>query len=284
MRVTASLVGSLFWATTTALFAAVCCSDPLLPELLAASGKVCWGYEKGCSPENRYSIGRAKCPKPSKWPHGQTKREQMEVFYDQADFGYIKSKLDTMTPICTSERKDGAVLECTDHLRFCRGRNILFDFKGFYAKNSKRYRDDVIHEGEVGGRCDFFDRELLQKRSDEKSYLQSWGHELTHFESSEEFAVNAENCDVIFERPTIVLKLDASVNMYHHFCDFVNLFASQFLNGTFNDDVDIVWWETHSMGYEDRYFGPAWKAFSRNKPHELVSFDQKRVCFRNQEF
>ncbi|KAK0390190.1 hypothetical protein QR680_019434 [Steinernema hermaphroditum] len=71
-----------------------------------------------------------------------------------------------------------------------------------------------------------------------------WGHELSNFESSSEYAVTDKNCDIIYERPTILFKLDASVNMYHHFCDFINLFASQFINGTFNDDVDIMWWET----------------------------------------
>ncbi|KAK0398583.1 hypothetical protein QR680_002656 [Steinernema hermaphroditum] len=256
----------------------------LLPDLIESSGKKCWGYEKGCSFENSYSKDRLRCHKPSRWPSARTKEDQMNAFFDQADFGYVRQRMESMQPICSSNRESGAFLECTDHLRFCRGRNILFDFKSLNAKRSKRYRDDVIHEGEVGGDCDSFDKELLRKRSDEKSYLQSWGHELTNFESSSEYAVTDKNCDIIYERPTILFKLDASVNMYHHFCDFINLFASQFINGTFNDDVDIVWWETHSTGYQDRYFGATWKAFSKHAPHELISLDQKRVCFRNVMF
>ena len=43
------------------------------------------------------------------------------------------------------------------------------------------------------------------------------------------------------------MKLDAAVNMYHHFCDFLNLFASLFIqdailnNGTamFNKDTQV---------------------------------------------
>ncbi|KAK0390189.1 hypothetical protein QR680_019434 [Steinernema hermaphroditum] len=115
---------------------------------------------KGCSFENSYSKDRLRCHKPSRWPSARTKEDQMNAFFDQADFGY------------------------------------------------------------------------------------SWGHELSNFESSSEYAVTDKNCDIIYERPTILFKLDASVNMYHHFCDFINLFASQFINGTFNDDVDIMWWET----------------------------------------
>ncbi|KAK0390205.1 hypothetical protein QR680_019431 [Steinernema hermaphroditum] len=150
---------------------------------------------------------RLRCHKPSRWPSARTKEDQMNAFFDQADFGYVRQRMESMQPICSSNRES------------------------LNAKRSKRYRDDVIHEGEVGGDCDSFDKELLRKRSDEKSYLQEL-----------------------------------------------------FINGTFNDDVDIVWWETHSTGYQDRYFGATWKAFSKHAPHELISLDQKRVCFRNVMF
>lgn len=69
--------------------------------------------------------------------------------------------------------------------------------------------------------------------------------EFKHFTSDDNFEVNELNCDTIFNKPTFVIKLDASVNMYHHFCDFLNLFASQFLNNTyFGQDVNIFWWDT----------------------------------------
>ena len=35
----------------------------------------------------------------------------------------------------------------------------------------------------------------------------------------------------------------AVVNMYHHFCDFFNLYATQHVNGSFDTDVNIVLWE-----------------------------------------
>lgn len=65
----------------------------------------------------------------------------------------------------------------------------------------------------------------------------SRAEELKHFESVPTFSLDDEHCDVIFRRPTIVMKLDASVNMYHHFCDFVNLYASQHINGSFTQNV-----------------------------------------------
>lgn len=39
------------------------------------------------------------------------------------------------------------------------------------------------------------------------------------------------------------------VNMYHHFCDFLNLYASQHVNGSFSTDVFIVMWDTVSMAF-----------------------------------
>ncbi|KAI6181226.1 hypothetical protein M3Y98_00805900 [Aphelenchoides besseyi] len=76
------------------------------------------------------------------------------------------------------------------------------------------------------------------------------GYELKNFESYEEFCIDESNCDVIFEKPTYIIKLDTSVNMYHHFCDFINLFATQFINGSFSRNVDIFWWDTVSSTNE----------------------------------
>jgi protein O-GlcNAc transferase len=43
------------------------------------------------------------------------------------------------------------------------------------------------------------------------------------------------------------MKIDASVNYYHHFCDFFNLYASLHINSTdagmFSRDVHILVWE-----------------------------------------
>jgi len=43
----------------------------------------------------------------------------------------------------------------------------------------------------------------------------------------------------------LIVLLD--VNMYHHFCDFVNIYASQHVNGSFDTDVNIIAWDTVSQ-------------------------------------
>lgn len=39
----------------------------------------------------------------------------------------------------------------------------------------------------------------------------------------------------------------SGVNMYHHFCDFVNLYITQHINNSFSTDVNIVMWDTVSL-------------------------------------
>jgi hypothetical protein len=59
---------------------------------------------------------------------------------------------------------------------------------------------------------------------------------------------DSQSCDLTFDRPVYVMKLDAEVNFYHHFCDFFNLFASLHLNNDgklmpspWTDDVQVSW-------------------------------------------
>lgn len=44
----------------------------------------------------------------------------------------------------------------------------------------------------------------------------------------------------------------SGVNMYHHFCDFVNLYISQHINNSFSSDINIVMWDTVSTAIHCR--------------------------------
>lgn len=73
--------------------------------------------------------------------------------------------------------------------------------------------------------------------------------------------------------------------MYHHFCDFLNLYASQHVNNSdynaFSTDVNILIWE----GYTYRSpFEAAFEAFTRHPILTLNDFSGKTVCFRNVVF
>lgn len=76
-----------------------------------------------------------------------------------------------------------------------------------------------------------------------------------------------------------------AVNMYHHFCDFFNLYASLHVNSshpsTFSTDVHILIWETYT--YQSS-FGAVWEAFTSHPIWDLKTFRGETVCFKNLVF
>lgn len=73
--------------------------------------------------------------------------------------------------------------------------------------------------------------------------------------------------------------------MYHHFCDFFNLYASLHLNATqkdaFTTDVNILIWETYTYrsAFEDIF-----EAFTDHPVWDLKTFRGDTVCFKNVVF
>lgn len=250
-----------------------CIQDPACK--ISLNSTRCFGFEPNCEKKNSISV-RSKFTNCDK----NLNPKVVDHFYEQGDFGYLNSRV-VKHNICSSSSQFQSTLSCSDHLTHCIGRNILFDFSNLKIKTSTRYRQDVIQAGQVGGNCEKFDKKLLESNRNVKGYLMSWADELQHFQSKPEFVIDDNHCDVYFDKPTIVMKLDAPVNLYHHFCDFINLYASLHINQTFSQDVDILLWDTHPSGYNDHYYGITWKAFSNNKPYELKDFDGSRVCFKN---
>lgn len=203
------------------------------------------------------------------------KQEQIEKFWTQGDFGYLKERLGEMKSYCKGSNPGDSSLECVDHTRMCRGKNIYFDFKDLGASRSNdRYREDIFKPGQVGEHCKFNNIDFLAQGT-HKSPLQSWYSELQQFKEFKK-TVDDEMCDKIITEPTILIKLDAGVNMYHHFCDFVNLYLTQHANNKFFQNVRIVFWDTSSSNYWS-YFSDMWKVFSNKKPIHLKEFEGKRV-------
>lgn len=70
--------------------------------------------------------------------------------------------------------------------------------------------------------------------------------------------------------------------MYHHFCDFLNLYASQHVNASswdaFSTDVHILIWEsyTYRSAFEDTF-----EAFTDHPIWDLKTFRGETVCFKN---
>uniref|UniRef100_A0A8K9WSD1 EGF domain-specific O-linked N-acetylglucosamine (GlcNAc) transferase n=1 Tax=Oncorhynchus mykiss TaxID=8022 RepID=A0A8K9WSD1_ONCMY len=255
--------------------ARLCREDPLCPFKDALPDvSSCWGYEKNCAPENRF--GYPVCTKiDSGW--ASSVEAAQELFWKQADFGYVMERLSEMKTLC----KGDSSLKCSSHTRFCRATNLYLDLRN-PRRGHERYKEDFLQEGEIGGRCSLNSRALAAE-GEHKSPLQSWYAELQAYTELDFNPTDEEHCDIIIEKPTVFMKLDAGVNMYHHFCDFVNLYISQHINNSFSRNINILMWDTSFSGYGD-LFSETWKAFSDYDIIHLKTFDTKRVCFKDSVF
>ena len=126
--------------------------------------------------------------------------------------------------------RDG-FLKCSEQLQFCQAKNLWVDFRDLISRKHEllRYNTDVLKRGQIRARCEF-NSPRLKSEMIHLGPLQSWGAELQNFEALDKNEIVP--CDVRIEKPTFFMKIDATVNMYHHFCDFFNLYASLHINGS----------------------------------------------------
>ena len=77
----------------------------------------------------------------------------------------------------------------------------------------------------------------------------------------------------------------SAVNMYHHMCDFLNLYTSIHVNSThpsmFTTDTHIIIWETYPYHSS---FSDLFEAFTNRPVMNLKMFEGKTVCFKNVVF
>lgn len=236
---------------------------------ISSNDSRCWGYEKDCSQDKRFGQSPRECfPSHIK-----------SQFWDLVDFGYVKSVQQEMLDICESKFEGSSYLQCSKNLRFCRGRRIYFDFSRLFVNNGNRnrYREDLFEVGQVGGVCKL-NKALLQGQNANKSPLQSWYGELQNFTDLQTFP----KCDITLKGKVVFMKLDYGGNMYHHFCDFFNLYASQHVNGSqFDKDITIIMWDTQDTFYYDP-FNSSWKVFTNHNVRPLLEFAGKRVCVEDE--
>lgn len=240
----------------------------------------CWGYEDDCNPLNQFS--KPRCIHLHQ-PWAKTMEDQVQLFWEQGDFGYIKKMKSQVMELCQPKELEDSSLTCTTNLWYCQATNIYFDLRNFNPDAANdRFREDVLKEGEVGGHC-HFKKDVHKNQNKNKSPLQSWFAELEHFTSLSVKPLQAGLCDVIVNRPTVFMKLDAGINLYHHFCDFVNLYVTQHMNGSLSTDINILMWDTSSLSYRD-LFSETWKAFTQHRIIRLSEYAGKQVCFKDAVF
>nr|XP_018910304.1 PREDICTED: EGF domain-specific O-linked N-acetylglucosamine transferase isoform X1 [Bemisia tabaci] len=259
--------------------AELCSTSDSCPFKDAVGKQLCWGYEDTCVKDQQFSTPVCKGSHKG-WV--KSKEEQIESFYNQGDFGYVKEQRKEMKVLCDASKQTDSSLECSSYLRFCRGRNIMMNFTHLANRDEPiRYKMDVLHEGQIGGHCRLHEKELKEEVQ-HVSPLQSWAPELRFFTSLSQPPIESKHCDIVIDKPTVVMKIDATVNMYHHFCDFFNLYASQHVNAShpsmFSNELHVLIWESYQY---HSVFSPTWDAFTRYPIWNLKTFKGKTVCFRN---
>ncbi|CAL7950413.1 unnamed protein product [Xylocopa violacea] len=258
-----------------------CRNNTVCPYKDSLDTKACWGYEPNCKAENSFSV--PQCPGDHRgWV--TTKKAQIETFYAQGDFGYVRDQRKEMSIFCEPLFVDDSSLECSEHMRFCRARNVMINFTDLLQRKEPiRYKMDVLKEGQIGGYCTLNEKRL-EENADHISPLQSWGPELRNFRKLPRPPIVNDDCDIVIEKPTFIMKIDA-INMYHHFCDFFNLYASLHVNlshpTAFSTDNHIMIWESYSYrsAFQDTF-----QAFTRNPLWDLKTFRGETVCFKNLVF
>ncbi|XP_070948164.1 EGF domain-specific O-linked N-acetylglucosamine transferase isoform X3 [Macaca nemestrina] len=294
--------------------ATVCKKDSLCPyKKHLEKLKYCWGYEKSCKPEFRF--GYPVCSYVDMgWT--DTLESAEDIFWKQADFGYARERLEEMHVLCQPKETSDSSLMCSRYLQYCRATNLYLDLRNI-KRNHDRFKEDFFQRGEIGGHCQL-DIRTLMSEGQRKSPLQSWFAELQSYTQLNFTPIEDAKCDIVIEKPTYFMKLDAGVNMYHHFCDFINLYLTQHVNSSFSTDVYIVMWDTKcllpptmilrppqpcgtclsppamvlrppqpcgtsSYGYGD-LFSDTWNAFTDYDIIHLKTYDSKRVCFKEAVF
>ncbi|MEE6502537.1 hypothetical protein FKM82_004546 [Ascaphus truei] len=237
----------------------------------------CWGYEKSCEKEHRFSY-----PACDRVDFGWAKNIEgaQEVFWKQADFGYVRERLAETQTLCQPQAQGDSLLSCSSNLQHCRATNLYLDLRR-QRRGQDRFKEDFFQAGEIGGHC-HLDTHKLLSQGHRKSPLQSWFAELQQYSPLSFKPIEDGQCDLIIDKPTYFLKLDAGVNLYHHFCDFVNLYITQHVNNSFSTDVRIVMWDTSFYAYGD-LFSDTWKAFTDHEITHLKTYDYKRVRGKNQK-
>ncbi|KAI4827439.1 hypothetical protein KUCAC02_030832 [Chaenocephalus aceratus] len=157
-----------------------CRLDPLCPFKQDALQDLsdCWGYEKNCDPGKRFSY--PVCTKAdSAW--ARSLEAAQELFWKQADFGYVKERLSELQTLCKATKPGDSSLRCSSHTRFCKATNLYLDLRE-PRRGHERYKEDFIQQGEIGGRCRL-NKPALAAEGEHKSPLQSWYAELQTYTS-----------------------------------------------------------------------------------------------------
>ena len=123
----------------------------------------CWGHEHNCQINQSFSHNFTKCSDVG----------DRQTFFNEADFGYVGTKLKSLDHVCQPELPGDSELLCSSQMQFCTGSNIYLDLRDVPTDRLVQYDMDVLKYGQIGGRCKV-KQEFIAANSNFMSALQSW--------------------------------------------------------------------------------------------------------------
>jgi len=136
-----------------------------------------------------------------------TLESAQDIFWKQADFGYAGERLEELHVLCQPKETHDSSLVCSRYLQYCRASNLYLDLRNI-KRNHDRFKEDFLQSGEIGGHCTL-DTRTLMSQGQRKSPLQSWFAELQSYTQLNFRPLEDAKCDVVIEKPTYFMKLDA---------------------------------------------------------------------------
>lgn len=236
--------------------------------------KSCWGYENNC--EIIYLM-------PECHPSSSDSRSEQEKkinWFNQADFGYILNRRWELTKYCTPDKHANhstkSSFQCTKYFRTCRGENLYLKFDTSTSLKNHRDGPVTLKQGQVGGwNCDL-QKKLIEDEGTQAGFLKSWYNELKHYDLMMSNQPT-KACEEHIDKQVYFIQLDSNTNMYHYFCNFINLYATMHLNNRFSEDNILLIWDNK---LPDSPFEDMWSVFSKNPLASVRDFGSKQVCFK----
>jgi len=255
-----------------------CAKDVDRCKLAMQQNDCIWGYEDGCKSGQRYI--EPLCREAQGYRQFGSLKERVDAFWSENDFGYVKNvkKLDL---ICEPKDEDDSSFACNEQLTFCRGKNIFMDFTFNGRSVYERSESHPFKPGEFGGHCKLVP-DKWKGNNVFRGKLRSWAaNDIDQFASLPFKPSDPKNCDVVVHTPTILVDLDFTGNLYHHFCDFLNLYLTLHANNSLYSTFDVAKWDVlERLGT----FGDTWKAFTKNVYSMWLRYNYKKVCFKDVVF
>ena len=111
------------------LISVICNDASFLPQshlVKQYTDSACWGHEANC-PYNTTHVDCSVAYK-TKLQHNVGDKSASDVFFSQADFGYLKEFISSLRTFCRPETQFDSSLTCSAYLQFCTGLKLIKNY------------------------------------------------------------------------------------------------------------------------------------------------------------